>query len=278
MSYASPFRQQPQDKPGVMRHGTQPAVVLYHDAEAFFQRVLLVACGKPFGQVVNKRQVRVVQHFGLLHDADAPIKVRRVAIAQVVGHHTVTAWKECLVAYQHPLAETLPRQYFGGGKAAHTQEMSFVVYQFRLAIEDIGQLGFTQGVRHALQGVIFVKAVSGVEEAEVVARGQSDAFVHGVIQALVRFAHYGGDAVAITVDNVHGVVFGRAVYDDVLHVVVRLRDDTLYGVLDDRLRVVAHGDDTELGCKMVEHDAIVFQSICYRGRCNVWPRCLPSNG
>ena len=262
----------------MVRHGAEPSVVLHHDAETLPERGVAVACGHAFRQVVDERQAGVVQRLGLLHDADAPVEVGGVAVAQVVGHHAVAPGEEGLVADQHALAEALPRQHVGGGKAAHAQEVAFAVHQFRLAIEHVGQLRLVDGVRHPQQGVVFVEAVAGVEEAEVVARGQPDAFVHGVVQPPVRLAHYDGDAFAVAVDDAHGAVVRRAVYDDVFHVVVRLRDDAQYGVFDDRLRVAAHGDDAELWGEMVNHGVIVFRSACYRGRCIAWPRCLPSNG
>ena len=77
-------------------------------------------------------------------------------------------------------------------------------------------------MHHLLQGVVFMETVSGIQETEVVARCQVDAFVHGIIQSFVRFANKQGDTVAIPFGNGEGAVFGCTVYDDVLYVVVGL--------------------------------------------------------
>ena len=98
-----------------------------------------------------------------------------------------------------------------------------------------------------------MEAVAGIEEAEVIAGGKADTFVHGVVQSLVRFAHDAGDAVAVTVDNGERAVFGRAVHKDVFYVVVGLRDNALNRVLQYRFGIVGHGDDTEFRGGVVMH-------------------------
>ena len=58
--------------------------MLRHDAETLFQRSLVVLGSHSLVQIVNKSEVCIVKVFGLLHDTDAPIKIGREAIPQVV--------------------------------------------------------------------------------------------------------------------------------------------------------------------------------------------------
>ena len=81
---------------------------------------------------------------------------------------------------------------FGRAQPAHTDEMSFVVDDGCLSIDDIRDFRAVVVRQHrvhdALQCVVFMQAVTGVEETDIVACRQSQAFVHGVIQPFVRFA------------------------------------------------------------------------------------------
>ena len=121
--------------------GARPAIVAGHDAETLFERSLVVARRHTFSEIVDEGKVGVVENLRLFHNLNAPVEVGREAIAQVIRHHEVASGKEGLVADEHPLAETFPCQYFGGREAAHAQEVAFMIYQLRFAIEHIGQCG-----------------------------------------------------------------------------------------------------------------------------------------
>ncbi len=43
-------------------------------------------------------------------------------------------------------------------------------------------------VHHLLQSIVLVKAVARIQEAEIIAAGKADSFVHGIVQSFVRFA------------------------------------------------------------------------------------------
>ena len=68
------------------------------------------------------------------HDADAPIKVGREAVLHIVGYGQTSFSEESLMTNEHPLLETLPRQHFGCGEAAHTEEVPFFINQSRFTI------------------------------------------------------------------------------------------------------------------------------------------------
>ena len=217
----------------------------------------------------------IVQGSCLFHHPDAPIEVSGEAVLQVVGFHKGSFGKEGLMADQHALLEASPGKRFRGGEAAHADEVPFLIHQRCFAIQHVGQFAAGDGVHHLLQGVVFVEAVAGIEEAEVIAGGKSDAFVHGVVQSLVRFAHDAGDAVFVPVDDGECAVFGRTVHNDVFHVVVGLRDNALNRVLQYRFGVVGHGDDAEFRGKVVMH---FFRSLCCKGQCISWQRRSPNSG
>lgn len=138
------------------------------------------------------------------------------------------------MAYQHALPEAAPSQHLRGGQAAHAHEASFLVHQLRFAIQHVGQFASGEGMHHLLQGVVRMKTISGIEEADVVARSHADSLVHRVIQALVRFAHHAGYAVFIPLDDGKRVILRGAVHDDVFHMGVGLRYDTPDGFLQFR--------------------------------------------
>lgn len=234
--------------------GLHVAVVTAHDAEALGEGGAVVARGHAFVEVVDEREARVMQHGALLHHADTPVEVSGEAVAEVVGHGTVAAGEESLVADEHPLAEAAPRKVFGRFEAAHPQEVALAVDDGGTPVNDIGQSGQSRkAVDDELEGVVFVQLVAGIEETHVVARGEADALVHRVVQPAVGLAHYGVDVLAVAADDFHRAVSRGSVDDDVFDVLVRLGDDALQGVFDDGGGVVGHRDDGEFGMKVCQH-------------------------
>ena len=126
------------------------------------------------------------------------------------------------MAHQHSLFETFPCQRLRSGETAHTDEVSFLIYQGRFTVQYVGELVAGQRMHHLLQRVIFMEAVAGIEEAEIIARSQPDTLVHGVVQTFVRLAHYLCDVLLVPVCNRKRFIFGCSVDDDVLHVVIGL--------------------------------------------------------
>ena len=254
------MRQRAECEPQVAHHGRDGAVVAAHDVEAFDERGAVVARGESLVEVVHQCQVGVMQVPGLLHDADAPVEVRREAVAQVIVRGDGTAGEEGLVAHEHAVPEALPREVLGRGQAAHPQEMALTVDQRRVAIEDVGRtrclMAGGHRVDHAQQGVVLVEAVACVQETHVVARGKGQPFVHGIIEPLVRLAHHGVYVVTVTLDDAHRVVRRGAVDEDILHILVRLCDDALDGVLQHRSGIVGNGDEGELWMKVGVHVSV----------------------
>ena len=62
----------------MVRHGTYQSIVLRHDAEAFPQGSLLVLRRHTFFQIIDKREMRVMQRPRFFHDADADRKSTRL--------------------------------------------------------------------------------------------------------------------------------------------------------------------------------------------------------
>ena len=82
--------------------------MLAHDAEAFFQRSLVVTGCHSFVQVIDQGEVGIMKCLALLHDTDTPVEIGRKAVMQVVVYQSVTAGKKGLMTNQHPFAETFP--------------------------------------------------------------------------------------------------------------------------------------------------------------------------
>ena len=101
-------------------HSANQPVVCSHDTESFFERRFPVAGSHSFVQIVDNRQVGIMERTRFLHDADAPVEVGGKAIVQIVGLHQCVAGEESLMADQHSLLETFPGQCFRGGQPAHT--------------------------------------------------------------------------------------------------------------------------------------------------------------
>lgn len=68
---------------------------------------------------------------------------------------------------------------------------------------------------HALKDLIVGVKIIGIEDADNVTRGEGDALVHGVVDAVVGFGDYFGN-VRERADCFQGGILGTAVDDDVL--------------------------------------------------------------
>ncbi len=122
------FQYRPQYEPDMIGCRAYQTVVLRHDAETFSKGGFLVLRRHALVQIVDYREMRVVQRLCLFHDADAPVEVGGKAVLQVVRYRQTPFGEECLMADEHTLSETFPCQHFGGGETAHTYEMPFFVY------------------------------------------------------------------------------------------------------------------------------------------------------
>ena len=110
---------------------------------------------------------------------------------KVVGLYKVTSCEESLVAYEHAFLETFPVQVFWRSQAAHVQEMSFFVHNGCVTIQYIRKCGLCNGVYHQLESIVLMQFVTCIQEAEVIAGGQFDSLVHGIIQSFIRLTDYG---------------------------------------------------------------------------------------
>ena len=122
----------------MMGYGTHQPVMPRHDVEAFAQGCLPVLGGHPFFQIVDEGEMGIVQGPCLLHHPDAPVEVGGEAVLQVVGFYKGSFGKEGLMADQHALLEASPGKHFRGGEAAHADEVTFLVHQFRFAVQHVG--------------------------------------------------------------------------------------------------------------------------------------------
>lgn len=87
--------------------------------------------------------------------------------------------------------------------------------------------------------------VAGVEETDVVARGEAESLVHGIVQTAVRFTHHFGKVLAVDAGHLQCAVLRRTVDEDVLDVRIGLFGHTLQGAFQRLFGVVGDGDEGE---------------------------------
>ncbi len=129
-----------EDEPDVHGDGGKPAVVARHDSETLEERLAVVEGGLAFLGVVGHNHVEVVEWYILsgsgLHNADAPIDIGRVTVAEVVGRGDgeVGTGVEGLVADKHAVAEGLPSEMLWWSKTTVAEEMAFGIDDISVAI------------------------------------------------------------------------------------------------------------------------------------------------
>ena len=105
-----------------------------------------------------------------------------------------------------------------------------------------GNIPMFEGVVNFAQYVRLRVKIIGIDHADDIAGGQSNAFVHGVVDTAVGLRDNFGDVWEF-LDDVQGMVLAIAVYDNVLHIRVVLCCHALQGVAYGFGAVVSDGYD-----------------------------------
>ena len=106
----------------------------------------MVEGGLAFLGVVGYNHVEVVKGNvflgGGLHDADAPVDIGRVTIAEVVrcGNGEVSTGIESLMTDKHAVTERFPGEVLRGRETAMVKEPAFGIDDIGFAVEDSGEL------------------------------------------------------------------------------------------------------------------------------------------
>lgn len=221
----------------------------------------MIARGGAFAQVVGDGEVGVDHGertwgdaLGMLHDADAPIEVGREAVVlRVVEMLTgdVGARKEGLMTHEHALTKAAPSQVLGRGEPATTDEVTLVIDDVGVAIDD-GGLRFSLVADeggHLAEGGGRVEGVASVEEEDVTTCGHAQGLVHRIIDALVGLAdadylvaHLGSTVALLIVVHVgEGVVVRVAIDDEVLYGGIVLTLYAMDGARDEIASVPSDG-------------------------------------
>ena len=125
--------------------------------------------------------------------------------------------------------------------------------QLGIAIDDTDLRRIFSSGEDIRQHLRVVKAIAGVHEVEPPARGEADAFVHGVVDTAVRLAQPAeGDAPATEsgfpfLNQGKGAVCGGTIYHDIFNRLEGLRQDAVHRGAKARLGVAADRDDTDFG-------------------------------
>jgi hypothetical protein len=126
--------------------GGEPAVVAGHDAETLKERLAVVKRGLAFLGVVGYNHVEVVKGNVFLasglHNADAPVDIGRITIAEVVrrGYGKVGTGVEGLMTDEHAVTEGFPGEVLRGRETAMMKEPTFGIDDIGIAVEDSGEV------------------------------------------------------------------------------------------------------------------------------------------
>ena len=110
------------------------------------------------------------------------------------------------MAHHHSLLETFPVQFLCWEAFPHVQEIPVFVYNGRFSIKHIGQFSIFQRIHHALQSIVIVKLVACIQETEIIARCQTDAFVHGIVQSFIGFTDDAMYSLFVSIGYLEGIV------------------------------------------------------------------------
>ena len=200
---------------------------------------------------------RSFQALCLAHHTDAPVDIGRVTVTRVVRYLAgdIAACVKGLVAHQHSFAERPPREAVGRREPSVVEEMPLAVHHIGVAIEHSRSCAIIAegGSHHLLYGVGSGQQVASVEKAHVVARGEPQSLVHGVVEPIVglRLSHHHMTAAVllrlppIVVHQPHGVIGRRPIDDDMLDGLKLLGEHAVEGWLEHLSGVIGDGDDRD---------------------------------
>jgi hypothetical protein len=133
----------------------------------------------------------------LLHTSDAPIKVGRETVREVILLHYPAIDVEGLMTHEHALAETLPRKMLRRNETTRTQQVAIVIHNVSIAI-DYTHIVSISLICYMLERVVSMKLIARIKETHIIALGKADGLVHGVVKSLVTLAYYDDIKVSIT--------------------------------------------------------------------------------
>ena len=128
--------------------------------------------------------------------------------------------------------------------------VALAVHEVGLTVDDAGIVARHDDVGDALEGVLRVKPVAGVQEDDIVAAGLVEALVHGVVDAAVGAAVHAGALGREVVDNAQRAVLRGPVHHQVLIHQARLRGYALHGRTHGGGGVVSYRNNTEKGARL----------------------------
>lgn len=210
--------------------------------------------GLPFFCIVGNDHVEVLQGDILLgggfHNADTPVYIGRVAVAQVVGRSNgeVSAGIESLMADEHALAEGLPREVLGRGQSTVTEKTALRVDDIRVAVEYGWSIGHL--LDDTADSIWCRQEVASIEETDIVAIEGSQTFVHRIIDAMIWLRDYLNamavlssiGAQDIVVDKLERTVCGGPVDDEMHDVGVVLLEHAVEGSLQHGGGIIGDSD------------------------------------
>lgn len=201
----------------------------------------MVACGDPFVKVVDEIVVDAVLAMDGVDDLDAPVVVRRVAVAQIVERSERASWYESLVADEHAIGKGALRQLMWRAQPTRMKVLVSTVYNHRVAIEKVRLVRLKSSADGA-DRVRRAERIARIEIPDVGAMGLAQPFIHRIVEPMVRLGVDDSTRVE-RLDERERFVLGSSVYDEVLEALVTLLGKAAQRGRNGCLRIVADGDD-----------------------------------
>ena len=201
----------------------------------------MIACSDPFVKVVDETVVDAVLAMDSVDDFDAPVVVRRVAVAQIIKRSERASWYEGLVADEHAIGKGALRQLMGRAQPTRMEVLVSTVYNHRVAIEEVRLVRLKSSTDGA-DRVRCAERIARIEIPYVGAVGLAQPFIHRIVEPMIGLGVDGSTRVE-RLDERERFVLGSSVYDEVLKALVTLLGKAAQRGLDGCLRIVADGDD-----------------------------------
>ena len=145
------------------------------------------------------------------------------------------------------------------------QEAARCIDDVSVAIEHTRQcLAIAHGGSYEFQRLGRRKHIAGIQEQHVVARGQTNALVHGVVETAVGLTHHHQFVVGLAffrlmfvgAHQLHRGIARGTVDDEVLHAMIGLREHAVEGPSHLACRIIRAGNNRKLDHRLQRFEAI----------------------
>lgn len=136
----------PYDKPDVVKHRGNQAIVFHHYFKPLSKRSLMIGRSHALGKIIGKNSSGIHQRhtfrLSLLHHSYAPVEISRKAVAQIIRQTNILIDIKRLMANKHAVAERTARQLLRRSKPAGTKTHAVSIDDISISINNTCQAVF----------------------------------------------------------------------------------------------------------------------------------------